>query len=265
MHENGCISIYEKQTNQIRKQSHKNDEAIENIYNQLEVSYDYNLLYQSDPIRLTKSNRLFGFTICPTSQKHLSVLISDGRVLKYEILKKKSNFKNKTQFKEASNAEEDFLMELFNDEKSQLKMVLNACHLGQSDFNTNVIKMFNPLREENVQPLIAIGGSSGLIIYNFEKNIVDKKISIFNNSSINGIEWISSNSLILWSSPINESLAFQSNDSGSQLVKNEIILIDLRTGEFNKIRETAADESPIVSIKLSHLKYLHNNFIQNSL
>lgn len=230
MHENGSISVYERHPNQNKKQDHKKDESLDNIIDKLHLNFVYQLCYQSDPVRLVKSARINGFSVCPSTQKHLAVIINDGRLLKYEVLKKQQ-IKNKTSLKEVIKDHNDnFLMDLFDeDSKCSIKMVLESYNLGQADMITNVTKMFNPLNEECTQPLLAIGGASGLIIYNVEQNLIDKKLTIFNNSSVNGIEWITINSLILWSSPTNES-TFVSNENSSQSVKNEIILLDIRTG-----------------------------------
>ncbi len=73
---------------------------------------------------------------------------------------------------------------------------------------TNTVKICNSLSEDNKEPWLAIGSNSGLIIYDPKENLVIKKISIFNNSTINGIEWISCSCLILWSSQINEKKYF---------------------------------------------------------
>ncbi len=97
--------------------------------------------------------------------------------------------------------------------------------------------MYSPFKEsETSQPVLAIGSSSGLIIFDSKDKCIDKKISVLNNSLINGIEWISSNSLIFWSSrsQINDLTAYStSNEMNQQLAKNEIIVIDIRTSNVN--------------------------------
>lgn len=40
---------------------------------------------QSDPLRLSKSSRLFGFMCCPTSERKVALLISDGRIIVWEL------------------------------------------------------------------------------------------------------------------------------------------------------------------------------------
>ena len=49
----------------------------------MEVAYD--LRCQSDPLRLTRHNKLYGATLCPVSEKTLSLIMSDSRVLVWEL------------------------------------------------------------------------------------------------------------------------------------------------------------------------------------
>ena len=77
--------------------------------------------------------------------------------------------------------------------------------------------------------------------------------------AINGIEWISFFSVITWSYYTSNYNSVESNygslnETNQQLVRNDIYLTDLRTGESKKLREGQGEESPIVKIKLSNLK-----------
>ena len=49
----------------------------------LDVSYD--LRCQSDPLRVTKNNRVMGVVICPVSEKQVCLIMSDGKVLLWEL------------------------------------------------------------------------------------------------------------------------------------------------------------------------------------
>lgn len=110
-----------------------------------------------------------------------------------------------------------------------------------------ILKMAPELNEKNFkswrQQILAIGCSTGaLLIYNLNKMRIYKKFSLFNNPVI-GIEWCSRNSIIVWSHSSSNSVnSFQpheplssgtsSNQPNKQtLVKNEILLIDIRTGK----------------------------------
>ena len=87
---------------------------------------------------------------------------------------------------------------------------------------------------------------------------------------INGIEWASINTIITWSlvgsglnaiemnanlqSPSSSSIGSNKQGEKQILVKNEILFTDIRTGESRFIRQDVNEESPIVSIKISHYK-----------
>ena len=88
--------------------------------------------------------------------------------------------------------------------------------------------------------MLAVGCHTGaLLVYDLTRLQVLKKFTVFNNPVV-GIEWCNRHSIIIWShTQANSASTFQSHDalsSGSQsqnrqtLVKNEIILIDIRTG-----------------------------------
>jgi hypothetical protein len=206
--------------------------SIQKIFEKISFNYNYHLVIQSDPIKLgLKNTKLAGFSVCPSTQRNIAVYVNDGRLLKFELIKKhkivnKNSYKNKIEH-------EHFLMDIFDEYESnnQIKLILNNCNIYHSDLMTNTVKICNSLSEDNKEPWLAIGSNSGLIIYDPKENLVIKKISIFNNSTINGIEWISCSGLILWSSQINEIGNYPtSGDTNVQSTKNELILIDIRTG-----------------------------------
>ena len=129
---------------------------------------------------------------------------------------------------------DNFLSEVVQDEVTRVKLVLESCSFFNTETIANVAKVYGQAREtDNSRPVLAIGTPTGLVIYDAKEKCVEKKIGVFNNSTINGIEWISANSLILWSSrlQINDAIAYSaSNELGQQSAKNEIIVIDIRTG-----------------------------------
>lgn len=97
--------------------------------------------------------------------------------------------------------------------------------------------------EKSTSPqLLAVGCTTGaLLIYDLTRMLVRNRFAVFNNPVV-GIEWCTKTSIILWShSQANSSSSFQpheplSSGQGSStvnranLVRNEIVLIDIRTG-----------------------------------
>ena len=87
LQENGSITFYAR--------SVKNDEA-QNTFktggsengSQKNFYHQYTISAQSDSIRLTKNSQIFGFLVCPVTEKNMLIFNSDGRVLKYELFAK---------------------------------------------------------------------------------------------------------------------------------------------------------------------------------
>jgi hypothetical protein len=214
-------------------------EPIGEKFNMLDKNFVYNIYAQSDQIRLSKSSQVFGFSVCPITQKYFSVLLSDGRVLKYELFKKR-----KLRTNNECDPNNIFLFDILSNElpsspkdlKITLTNLINA--VPQMPY---LIKMCPPLTKKNSkywQPLLAIGCPNGyLYVYNLNQNKLVKKIQMFTHA-IYGIEWCSTFMLITWTnnglgSPADvNTTSTSSNQTGKQvLVKNEVLLTDLRTGK----------------------------------
>ena len=109
-----------------------------------------------------------------------------------------------------------------------------------------VVKPCLPLTKKNSktwEPLVALGCSNGLLyIFNLNKNMIVKKMLLFTAHPVSGIEWISTNTLIAWSShntvtsnsttssTHQETTSTNNSNTKQTNAKNELIYIDLRTG-----------------------------------
>ena len=142
------------------------------------------------------------------------------------------------------------------------------------------------------QPLLAVGSPNGfLYIYNLNQNQLVRKLQMY-TQAILGIEWCSTFMLITWANSSGTmasvadagggggsgSVSLSSSSAGGaaaaaaassvvggggqatavagrqMLVRNEVLLTDLRTGESIQFRPGGVEESPITSIKLSNLR-----------
>lgn len=234
LHENGSISV------------HGRSDSL----------FQYNLIANTDQKRLPKNSYVFGLSVCPITEKFLSVLLSDGRVLKYELF-------GKINRKDQDNKEPLFLFELVNSKK-KLKLMLTSM-LDSIPSNCLVVKMGPRLTRKNCkywQPLLALGDSNGFIsVFNLNRNQLVKKFTISTNP-VMGIEWMNLNYVITWTyntNLVNNSLESTPGGQNKQqiLVKNEISLTDLRTGESVNLRPGQTEESPIISIKISYLRFVN--------
>lgn len=85
LHENGSVIM------RVRRRVANNPYFVEpgdeasNDTNYASVDIIYENKCQSDPLRLSKSSRLFGFMCCPLSERKVALLISDGRMIIWEL------------------------------------------------------------------------------------------------------------------------------------------------------------------------------------
>ena len=91
LHENGLVTFHLRHQQQPTSSpaTISRGEAIGENFNALDKTHVYSVLAHSDQIRLSKSIQVYGFSVCPTTQKFFTVLLSDGRVLKYELFRRK--------------------------------------------------------------------------------------------------------------------------------------------------------------------------------
>ena len=215
--------------------------------------FAYDTRTQSDPIRITKSLKVFSLCVSPVDEKTLILLLNDGRLLIYELNnqkeyleQQKNNHKNYLRDLVDSTNEKDIL-------KLNLKFYLNSMlfNLPQLPF---VMKICPPMTRKNwsiYESLLAVGCVNGdLYVYQLESGNMWRKYSLHTNP-IRGIEWLNLKGVLTWSnngqmnlnSTQNNITQSGNNSSGSgtsnfvegkQFVKNEILYTDLRTGNKKK-------------------------------
>ena len=240
LHENGIITV------RIRLQDELAEETTVNYETLKPHDFTYDTRTQSDLVRLTKSIKPFSFCVSPINEKTLVLLMSDGRLFTYDL-----NKQNEL-------VDQNLKSLMKNSDLLKLNLKLNMStmlnNLPQLPF---VMKICPPMTRKNwsyYESLLAIGCSNGdLYTYQLEQNnSLWRKYSLHTNS-IRGIEWVSLKGVLTWSNNIqislNSSNSMQStnlsnnssnnnssigtneiNNGGKQLVKNEILFTDLRTG-----------------------------------
>jgi hypothetical protein len=248
LHENGLVSFYTRQISSrkddaeslVQEEFNSNQPIGEKFY-KLEKNYNYNIPAQNDQIRLSKNIQVYGFCVCPITQRHFSVLLSDGRILKYELFKKKK-FQKLANKNDQSKVEREnlFLFDILNKNSSQQKdLKITLVSLLNSIPNSSyIVKTCPPLTKKNLkywQPLIAIGCPNGYLhLFNLNQNKLVTKFQLFTYPVI-GIEWCSIFMVITWTNNANsiDATTNSANLNSKQfLVKNEVILTDLRTGKY---------------------------------
>ncbi|EDV20115.1 uncharacterized protein TRIADDRAFT_10380, partial [Trichoplax adhaerens] len=245
----------------------------------LNIIYDSH--YQTDSIRITKSCRVVGFGCSPITENDVILLLSDGRLLKWRLMitsetSTKSNLFDASIVESAIFANDKSMYNLalpkINENMTTLfdllfhqhyasddiekiqqyvidvKMIMTALYCGNS-VKPTCLRMCPPLTTKNLsyyKPLLAVGNNSGYVhIFDLSNGFLTKEFSVL-TVSIKGIEWIGECRLLLYG---------HSNTSlNSNTYRNEIVILDLRNGYINKIRNYANDSSSLESVRVSHLR-----------
>ncbi|XP_059982710.1 WD repeat-containing protein 11 isoform X3 [Lagenorhynchus albirostris] len=275
LHENGCITLRVRRSyNSIFTTS--NEEPDPDPVQEL----TYDLRSQCDAIRVTKTVRPFSMVCCPVNENAAALIVSDGRVMIWEL---KSAVCNRNSRNSSSGVSplyspvsfcgipvgvlQNKLPDLSLDnmigqsaiageehpkgsmlQEVQLKFLLTGLLSGLPSPQF-AIRMCPPLTTKNIkmyQPLLAVGTSNGsVLVYHLTSGLLHKELSI-HSCEVKGIEWTSLTGFLSFST---------STPNNMGLVRNELQLVDLPTGRSIAFRgERGNDESPIEMIKVSHLK-----------
>lgn len=247
------------------------------------LNVGYINLCQSEPIRLTKQNKIFGFSISPFDETRVAFLLSSGRIVIKSLMCQKmlqddqnvshGYILNKTvsipclgdiikpqQYKLGS-----FLVSDNGDENKLFdsvvyKMIVTHFISGLNSLPT-VIRMCPPLTLMNInkhKPLLAVGDSLGLLqiwLLNNNTATLHREFSV-HSYQIAGVEWTSLNSLISYSYPCVSSPSHTTSSatlsafnmvtgsgSSSGKVSNELLLIDIDTGKVTPFRTNSIHDS----------------------
>ncbi|KAF2975066.1 hypothetical protein EK904_004121 [Melospiza melodia maxima] len=274
LHENGCITLRVRRSN-CSFTATPNEEPDPEPAQELV----YDLRSQCDAIRVTKTVRPFSMVCCPVNENAAALIVSDGRVMIWELkscisgrnVRNSSSsasplyspvsfcgipvgaFQNKLPDlsldnmigQGASPGEElrnSFLQEV------HLKFLLTGL-LSGLPLPPFAIRMCPPLTTKNIkqyEPILAVGTSNGsVLVFHLTSGLLHKELSI-HSCEVKGIEWISLTGFISFATSTPNNLG---------LVRNELQLVDLPTGRSVAFRgERGNDEPAIEMIKVSHLK-----------
>ncbi|XP_048362514.1 WD repeat-containing protein 11 [Sphaerodactylus townsendi] len=275
LHENGCITLRVRRSASYISTTPNEDPDPDSIQ---ELIYD--LRSQCDAIRVTKTVRPFSMVCCPINENSAALVVSDGRVMIWELKSTISGRSLRTSNSSASplyspvsfcgipvGPSQKKLPDLSLDNmigqgtissEEQLKSYcLQEVHLkflltgllSGLPLPPFAIRMCPPLTTKNIkqyQPLLAVGTSNGsVLVYNLTSGLLHKELSI-HSCEVKGIEWTSLSGFLSFATSTPNNLG---------LVRNELQLVDLPTGRSIAFRgERGTDEPAIEMIKVSHLK-----------
>eukprot|EP00794_Sanderia_malayensis_P005451 gene5450-6133_t len=253
LHENGSITIkLRRSPNAIPYRHEDNPDNI--LSNKVIADIIYDAKSHSDVFRLSRLCRIMGFCLNPISEKEMAIVLSDGRVLFWQIVLepvlKTATFDPNTAF-DCKLTLAEMLAPLVNfsdppissKANTKLKFMLNGIFEGVS-LNPVCLKMCPALTTKNwavYKPLVAVGCSSGLLqIFNLADGTLYKEIAV-HATAVKGIEWFNLSTL----------LSFAHSSSGT--AKSEIQLVDIRTGQSWVLPTSRGlQESHVICIRISH-------------
>uniref|UniRef100_A0A8C5HEN4 WD repeat-containing protein 11 n=1 Tax=Gouania willdenowi TaxID=441366 RepID=A0A8C5HEN4_GOUWI len=265
LHENGCITL------RVCRSTAAPEEAADPEQAAQELVYD--LRSQCDAIRVTKTVRPYRMVICPVNENNAALMVSDGRVMLWELKSHPSNSGLSPLYSPVSfcgaplGPNQKKIQDLSlnsmigqtltageapppntSPQEVQLKFLLTGL-LSGLPLPPFAIRMCPPLTTKNInhyQPLLASGTSNGsVLVYNLTSGLLHKELSV-HSCEVRGIEWVSLTSFLSFAT---------SSPNNMGLVRNELQYVDLPTGRCFAFRgERGNDEPPIEMIKVSHLK-----------
>uniref|UniRef100_A0A4W3H4F0 WD repeat-containing protein 11 n=1 Tax=Callorhinchus milii TaxID=7868 RepID=A0A4W3H4F0_CALMI len=272
LHENGCITLRVRRSNcnllALPSEEPDPDQPVQ------ELTYD--LRCQCDAIRITKTVRPFGMVCCPVNENSAALIVSDGRVMMWELTSNQRECSSSTASplyrpvafcgipvdihqKKLPDLSLDSMIgqsmaageeqsKVCDQQEVQLKFLLTG-FLSGLPLPPFVIRMCPPLTTKNIkhyQSLLCVGTSNGsILVYHLTSGLLHKELSI-HSCEVKGIEWVSLTSFLSFATSTPNNLG---------LVRNELQLVDLPTGRSIAFRgERGNDEPPIEMIKVSHLK-----------
>ncbi|XP_026525467.1 WD repeat-containing protein 11 [Notechis scutatus] len=274
LHENGCITLRVRRSTTNLSAVPNEESADPNPIQEL----IYDLRSQCDAIRVTKTVRPFSMVSCPVNENSVALIVSDGRVMIWELKSTISSQSIRTSHSNISplyspisfcgipvgtlqnklpDLSLDNMISALSTEDQAKSYCLQEVHLkfiltgllSGLPLPPFAIRMCPPLTTKNIkqyQPLLAVGTSNGsVLVYNLTSGYLYKELSI-HSCEVKGIEWTGLNGFLSFATSTPNNLG---------LVRNELQVVDLPTGRSIAFRgERGNDEPAIEMIKVSHLK-----------
>lgn len=246
---------------------------------QPEVAYEQRAL--SEAVKLSKMGRVLGLALHPVTERNLALLTSDGRLVALDL---HSRCSGRVLDEGAGLPRRPHLCLEDVVRGQQEAPGGNPLRLCASGIATGlapppfVIRMCPALTLKNLteyRPLLALGAASGnLQIIDLVSGSVRREFAV-HTFPVHGIEWTSLATLLSFAHPTNPTkmssadspttgsahssgsvaaASAGSSANGSNVVRNELVHLDIRTGRTTALRSNRSEEAPIQMVRVSHLK-----------
>lgn len=285
LHENGSLSVrVRRKTHTISTPAPEGHGAFDDTPPNVSLDVAYDLRCQSDPLRVTRHNRVYCASLCPVSEKSVALIMSDSRVIFWELQTSEimshhsshvaspllppdpinteglsADDLNKITFPVISDIPPPILgltdmlgssvgdLGVKHGPGVHLKFLMTGLLNGISSHIT-LVRMCPPLTNKNwdiYEPILALGTYSGAVqLANAASGQIEKEYSL-HTSTVRGIEWASLKHFLSYAFP---------NPGASGLVRNELLYVDTVSGKQTQLRTHKDEESPIDQIQVSYLK-----------
>jgi len=249
LHDNGAISF------RLRSQHDSTNAA--------EVTYETHCF--SDALRLTRHLDVFGFDCSPVFENAVSLTLSDGRILIWELVSDSLDMEEKWPKLDLNRLVNSIQSDSEDSDVPRLQLLLTGlCPTLTSPLNPAgsanvqgvcILKMCPPLTTKNMesyQPLVAVGNRLGSVqVYNLSTGAQDFDFSL-HTGPVKGIEWMTLRSFLSFCILTPSSYGLANAPASAAIVKNEVSVVEIGTGCVTSVKVT--DEAPIETIRISHLK-----------
>lgn len=219
------------------------------MYNPVEIVYES--ACSSESLRVTKTNRILAGAICPVTERRACQVMNQGRLLVYELasgIDPASGGTETVSAKFLPKLADDIVVDpaTLNQEtpapgRTKLRFVMSGAGNGLAP-NPTVVRAC-PKPSGPGRQLAAVGfGDGGIQLVDIHSGEVERDFGL-HSCPIKCLEWSGADHIV--SSGHCQTL------STSSVVRNEILLTDIRTGFSRRLRGEC-DESPVEMLRVSY-------------
>ncbi|KAL3999054.1 hypothetical protein ACH3XW_17590 [Acanthocheilonema viteae] len=206
------------------------------------TTLNYELLYSGETQRQTHHCRISAAALCPITQTTVALLYNSGNISVYQLSLKEDDMVLPYRASYITNiisVDEDLCCSV----NGHLKMsnIAQMFSLGQG-VTTVRMQLEHVKKNSKITHLTALGNNQGIVrLIDISTGIIFRELHI-HTCPIKCIDWCGPHKLI--------SAAYVHSLSTSSLVRNDIFITDIRTGESKRLRPEV-EETPVEMLRVS--------------
>uniref|UniRef100_A0A915PSD2 Ribosome control protein 1 domain-containing protein n=1 Tax=Setaria digitata TaxID=48799 RepID=A0A915PSD2_9BILA len=206
------------------------------------TTLNYEFLYSGETQRQTHHCRISSVALCPVTQTTVAFLYNSGNISIYQLGLKEDNVVlpyRASYITDITSVDEDLCC--FANGHLKMSNIAQLFSLGQGVTTVRIQPLYV---EENskTKQLTAVGSNQGIVrLVEISTGTIFRELHI-HTCPIKCIDWCGPHKLI--------SAAYVHSLSASSLVKNDIFVTDIRTGEARRLRPEV-EETPVEMLRVS--------------